>query len=91
MTEPWSPRSWQRKPVAQRVTYPDCTALERVLEETRCPGYRHHGWGYPFDWVTRNGTIAAGTPLITTTPYAYEAFELVHQKAEGAIKALLEF
>jgi hypothetical protein len=45
-----------------------------VLKETRCPGYKNYGWGYPFDWVTRVGTIYAGTPLITTTPYAYEAF-----------------
>ncbi len=50
-----------------------------VLEETRCPGYRHYCWGYPFDWVTRNGVIAAGTPLITTTPYVYEAFSYVHE------------
>lgn len=49
-----------------------------VLEESRCPGYRHHGWGYPFDWVTRTGVMAAGTPLITTTPYVYEAFAAVH-------------
>src|SRR5712664_1935407 len=21
-----------------------------VLKETRCPGYTHDGWGYPFDW-----------------------------------------
>jgi hypothetical protein len=45
-----------------------------VLEKTRCPGYEHFCWGYPFDWETRTGTIPAGTPLITTTPYAYEAF-----------------
>lgn len=50
----------------------------QVLEETRCPGYEHYCWGYPFDWVTRTGIIPSGTPLITTTPYAYEAFELVH-------------
>ncbi len=50
-----------------------------VLEQTRCPGYRHHGWGYPFDWVTRTGVMAAQTPLITTTPYAYEAFAAVHR------------
>jgi hypothetical protein len=49
-----------------------------VLEETRCRGWRHHGWGYPFDWVTRTGVMAAQTPLITTTPYAYEAFEAMH-------------
>jgi hypothetical protein len=47
----------------------------RVLESTRCPGYDHHAWGYPFDWVTRTGVMKANTPLITTTPYCYEAFE----------------
>lgn len=50
-----------------------------VLEATRCPGYDHFCWGYPFDWVTRNGVIRAGTPLITTTPYVYEAFAAVHR------------
>lgn len=49
-----------------------------VLEQTRCPGYAHHGWGYPFDWVTRTGVMKAQTPLITTTPYVYEAFAAVH-------------
>jgi len=49
-----------------------------VLEETRCPDYKYHCWGYPFDWETRNGTIPMGTPLITTTPYAYEAFSQVY-------------
>jgi hypothetical protein len=50
-----------------------------VLEQTRCPGWRHHGWGYPFDWVTRNGVMKAQTPLITSTPYVYEAFAAVHR------------
>jgi N-acylglucosamine 2-epimerase (GlcNAc 2-epimerase) len=50
-----------------------------VLERTRCPGYERHGWGYPFDWVTRTGVMAAQTPLITTTPYVYEAFAAVHR------------
>lgn len=45
-----------------------------VLEASRCPEYKEYCWGYPFDWVTRNGTIPANTPLITTTPYVYEAF-----------------
>ena len=49
-----------------------------VLEHTRCPGYERHGWGYPFAWQTRGGTITAGTPLITTVPYVYEAFREVH-------------
>jgi hypothetical protein len=50
-----------------------------VLKETRSPGYRHYGWGYPFNWETRNGTMVEGTPLITTLPYAYEAFRQVYQ------------
>lgn len=50
-----------------------------MLEETRCPGYRHFCWGYPFDWVTRTGVMVASTPLITTTPYIYEAFSYVHR------------
>jgi len=48
-----------------------------VLKKTRCPGYVHYSWGYPFNWQTRGGLIRAGTPLITTTPYCYEAFESV--------------
>lgn len=49
-----------------------------VLEETRCPGYRDHCWGYPFDWETKTGVIRGGIPLITTIPYAYEAFSQVY-------------
>jgi hypothetical protein len=49
-----------------------------VLLETRCPGYEDYGWGYPFDWETRTGTIKQGTPLITTVPYVYEAFSQVY-------------
>ncbi len=65
----------------------DATHLDRAkhyldaLAATRCPAYVEHCWGYPFDWVTRNGTIAAGTPLITTTPYVYEAFAHVNALA----------
>jgi hypothetical protein len=50
-----------------------------VLKETRSPGFPEYCWGYPFDWVTRNGIIPAHTPLITTTPYVFEAFLQVHQ------------
>ncbi len=46
-----------------------------VLEQTRCPEFAEFCWGYPFDWVTCFGTWPSGTPLITTTPYVYEAFE----------------
>jgi len=44
------------------------------LKKSRSPGFKEYCWGYPFNWVTRNGIIKEGTPLITTTPYCYEAF-----------------
>jgi hypothetical protein len=50
-----------------------------VLEQTRCPGYEHHCWGYPFNWETMRGTIREGTPLITTVPYTYEAFKQAYE------------
>jgi hypothetical protein len=50
-----------------------------VLEKTKCPAFKEFCWGYPFDWVTRNGVIRENTPLITTTPYVFEAFLQVHQ------------
>jgi hypothetical protein len=50
-----------------------------VLEATRCPNQEHYAWGYPFGWVGIGGTIAEGTPLITTEPYVYEAFSQVHE------------
>lgn len=49
-----------------------------ALEATRCEDYSDYCWGYAFDWETRTGTIRAGTPLITTVPYAYEAFSQVY-------------
>ena len=45
------------------------------LERTRSSAFDEFCWGYPFDWESRAGTIPSGTPLITTLPYAYEAFE----------------
>lgn len=50
-----------------------------VLQETRCPGYDDYCWGYPFDWETRTGCLTAGTPMVTTLPYVYEAFSEVHE------------
>src|SRR5205814_6664106 len=49
------------------------------LKKTRCPEFEEYCWGYPYDWVTRNGTIKANTPLITSTPYMFEAFLQVHE------------
>src|SRR5262249_12114274 len=51
----------------------------RELEKSRCHQFEEYCWGYPFDWVTRNGTIKAQTPFITSTPYVYEAFLQVHK------------
>lgn len=45
-----------------------------VLLRTSSPEYPGAGWGYPFDWQTRGGTIEAHTPFITSVPYVYEAF-----------------
>lgn len=50
-----------------------------VLESTRSSGYAEYCWGYPFDWETQTGTMRAGTPLITTVPYVYEAFREVYR------------
>jgi len=50
-----------------------------VLIATRSQGFANHAWGYPFDWVTMNGTLTAGTPMITTLPYVYEAFRDVNR------------
>jgi hypothetical protein len=49
------------------------------LKMSRSPGFEGFCWGYPFDWVTRNGVIKEKTPLITSTPYVYEAFLHVQQ------------
>jgi hypothetical protein len=49
------------------------------LKQSRCRQFEEYCWGYPFDWVWRGGTIERQTPLITTTPYVYEAFLQVFQ------------
>jgi len=49
------------------------------LNKSRSPAFQHYCWGYPFDWVTRNGTIPAYTPFITTLPYGYEAFDYTYR------------
>jgi hypothetical protein len=51
----------------------------RVLIATRSLASSQYAWGYPFDWVTLQGTFTAGTPMITTLPYVYEAFEQVYR------------
>jgi hypothetical protein len=56
------------------------------LKKSRCPGFEEYCWGYPYDWVTRNGTIRSQTPLITTTPYVYEAFLQVAELLESDVR-----
>ena len=43
------------------------------------PGYSGRCWGYPFDWQNQRGMWARNTPYITCTPYAYEAFAMLHE------------
>jgi hypothetical protein len=75
-----------------------------ILGQTRCEEFQNYCWGYPFDWETRNGSIPMGTPLITTTPYAYEAFlqiymidndsrwlEILHSIAEHVFNDIKDF
>ena len=50
-----------------------------VLKASRSPGCDNYCWGYPFDWVTRNGVLRAHTPFITTTPYVFEAFLQIYR------------
>jgi len=54
-------------------------AFVEALEDERCADEAEYCWGYPFAWETCFGTWKAGTPLITSTPYAYEAFEAAHE------------
>jgi len=49
------------------------------LKKSHCRQFKEYCWGYPFDWVWRGGVIKQQTPLITTTPYVYEAFLQVFQ------------
>jgi hypothetical protein len=61
------------------------------LKKSRCDDFKEYCWGYPFNWVTRNGTIKKQTPLITTTPYCYEAFLQVFElTAQDELKSILE-
>jgi len=56
------------------------------LKKSCCPGFKEYCWGYPFDWVTRNGVLKEQTPLITTTPYVYEAFLQVAELLESDVR-----
>lgn len=55
-----------------------------ALKASRCSRFNEYCWGYPFNWVWRGGTVKEGTPLITSTPYAYEAFLQIYEIFERA-------
>jgi hypothetical protein len=55
------------------------TGFLEALEASRSAGFSDYSWGYPFDWQTAAGLFEAGRPLMTTIPYAYEAFEAGHR------------
>jgi hypothetical protein len=55
------------------------------LVASRCCDFQEYCWGYPFDWVCRGEVIKRGTPLITTTPYCYEAFLQVAKLLQSEI------
>jgi hypothetical protein len=50
-----------------------------ALKESRCSQFKEYCWGYPFHWVWRGGIAKEQTPLITTTPYVYEAFLQIYE------------
>ena len=75
----------------------DSAHLERALHflnelmASRCQDFKEYCWGYPFDWVWRGGVIKQQTPLITTTPYVYEAFlQICKLYPRDEWKAILE-
>lgn len=71
----------QREHLDRAIHFLEC------LKHSRCPQFKEYCWGYPFDWVTRNGTIRENTPLITSTPYVFEAFLQVLRRAEAMAAA----
>ena len=56
------------------------------LVASRCSDFEEYCWGYPFNWVWRGGVIKEQTPLITTTPYCYEAFLQVAELLESEVR-----
>jgi len=47
--------------------------LADELDNMKIAGYSGDCWGYPFDWQNRRGLWPRNTPLITVTPYCFEA------------------
>ncbi len=45
-----------------------------ALMRSSIAGFSGPCWGYPFDWQSIDGLCRRNTPLITATPYAFDAF-----------------
>ena len=84
--------------------FPDKNWLERSvalaaeLDQIKIVGYSGDCWGYPFDWENRRGFWPKNTPLITVTPYCFEAYirlfevtgdEQYRERAESIVKFAL--
>lgn len=48
--------------------------LAEELLRYSIPGFSGYCWGYPFEWQHSQGLMPKNTPLITATPYCFEAF-----------------
>ena len=53
---------------------------DALLEQSLGAKFSGHCWGYPFDWMSKNGLWSKSTPLITTTPYVFEAFLALYDR-----------
>lgn len=90
----------QRFPIADAHYLMGFVSLFRATHESRClaaatdladallasciPGFSGHCWGYPFDWQTRRGLCKRDTPLVTSTPYVFDAFVALHAATGSA-------
>jgi hypothetical protein len=61
----------------------NAVALGEELDEIKISGYSGDCWGYPFDWENRRGLWPKNTPLITVTPYGFEANWALYKATEN--------
>lgn len=82
----------------QQASYLDAASdLARALLGSSIAGFSGPCWGYPFDWQTRRGLWKQNTPLVTSTPYVFDAFaelydvtgEAAHRQVASSIAAFI--
>jgi len=59
--------------------------LAEELDQMKISGYSGDCWGYPFDWENRRGLWPRNTPLITVTPYCFEALLAPYDATGNAV------